>query len=155
LRLKETQQQIVHLAARVAHEVNNPLAIIKAAICFIRKQSQKDDLADTNLQVVEEEINRISRIIQEILAFSRPIHPDQTVEVNTVLHSLQSLLECSLHEKHIEISMVLEPGLPQVHLSADHLKQVILNLVRNAEDAMPKGGQLAIQTVRSEKGVEL
>jgi signal transduction histidine kinase len=51
--------------------------------------------------------------------------------------------------------MVLEPELPQVCLSADHLKQVILNLVRNAEDAMPKGGQLVMQTTRNEKGVAL
>jgi HAMP domain-containing protein len=90
LRLKETQQQTVHLAARVAHEVNNPLAIIKTAIRIIRKQTQKDDLADTNLQVIEEEINRVARIIQEIHAFSRPIHPNQTVDVNMVLRSLQN-----------------------------------------------------------------
>lgn len=155
LRLKETQQQIVHLAARVAHEVNNPLAIIKTAIRIISKQSQKADLPHTHLQVIEEEINRVARIIQDLLAFSRPIRPDQTVEVNTVLLSLKSLLEYSLQEKHIELSMVLEPELPQVHLSADHLKQVLLNIVRNAEDAMPTGGQLVMQTARSEKGVGL
>jgi two-component system NtrC family sensor kinase len=155
LRLKETQQQTVHLTARVAHEVNNPLAIIKTAIRIIRKQTHENDLADTNLQVIEEEINRVARIIKEIHAFSRPIHPDQSVDVNTVLLSLQSILEYSLDEKQIELRMVLEPELPQVHLSADHLKQVILNLVRNAEDSMPSGGQLVMQTARSEKGVAL
>jgi signal transduction histidine kinase len=152
-RLKETQQQIVHLAARVAHEVNNPLAVIKTAIRIVSKHSQKDELAHTNLQVMEEEINRVARIIQELLAFSRPIHPQQTVEVNMVLHNLQSVLEYSLHEKHIALDMVLEPELPHVHLSADHLKQVILNLVRNAEDSMPDGGQLVIETARHEKGI--
>src|SRR5262249_27493602 len=148
LRLQETQQQTVHLAARVAHEVNNPLAIIKTTIRIIRKQTQEDDLVDTNLQAIEEEINRVARIIHEIHAFSRPMHPDQTVEVNTVLLGLHSLLEYSLNDKQIALSMLLEPELPQVHLSADHLKQVILNLVRNAEDAMPEGGQLVIQTAR-------
>jgi signal transduction histidine kinase len=155
LRLKETQQQIIHLSARVAHEVNNPLAIIKTAIRIVRKRTQEDELADSNLQVIEEEINRVARIIQEIHAFSRPIHPDQTVDVNMVLRSLQSVLQYSLDEKRIALTMELEPELPPVHLSPDHLKQVILNLVRNAEDAMPDGGQLLVQTARTEKGVAL
>ncbi|MGE3540257.1 MAG: ATP-binding protein [Candidatus Tectimicrobiota bacterium] len=155
LRLKETQQQTIHLAARVAHEVNNPLAIVKTAIRIIRKQSQKDDLADTNLEVIEEEINRVSRIIQDLLAFSRPIRPDQSVELNTVLRGLQGLLECSLRDKQIALHLQLEPDLPQVPLSADHLKQVVLNIVRNAEDAMAAGGTLLMQTARHEKGVEL
>lgn len=149
LRLQETQQQTVHLAARVAHEVNNPLAIIKTAMRLMRKQHQQEALVDTNLEVIEEEINRVSRIIQDLLAFSRPIHPDQTVDVNTVLLGLQGLLACSLRDKQITLHVQCAPGLPQVPLSADHLKQVVLNIVRNAEDAMAAGGSLLLQTTRS------
>lgn len=155
LRLQETQQQIVHLAARVAHEVNNPLAIIKTAIRIISKHVQKDEMAYENLQVMEEEISRVARIIQELLAFSRPIHPQQTVEVNTVLVGLRQVLEYNLREKHVELTMSLQADLPPVQLSADHLKQVILNVIRNAEDAMPTGGQLLIQTAREAKGIRI
>lgn len=155
LRLQETQQQIVHLAARVAHEVNNPLAILKTTIRIISKHSQTNEIAQTNLQMMEEEINRIARIIHELLAFSRPIHPQQTIEVNTVLGGMQQVLEYNLHDKQVALKMVLEPDLPPVHLSADHLKQVILNLVRNAEDAMPTGGHLLIQTTQDAQGIHL
>jgi len=155
LRLQETQQQLLHLAARVAHEVNNPLAIVKTAIRIIRKQSRRDDPATENLQVIEEEINRIARIIREILAFSRPSRTDELVQVNDVIHSLSSLLEQSLGEKQIAFQVIIDPELPRVRISSDHLKQVILNLARNAEDAMPGGGQLVIRTARKGKGVAL
>jgi nitrogen-specific signal transduction histidine kinase len=99
------------------------------------------ELQQRKIVIFEEEITRVSCIIQEMLAFSRPIHPDQTVEVNTVLRGLRNMLEYSLHDKQVALIMDLEPTLPLVHLSADHLFQVILNLVRNAEDAMPTRGQ--------------
>lgn len=155
LRLKETQQQLVHLTARVAHEVNNPLAIIKTAIRLIKKQDAGNSCLNADLQMIEEEISRVSRIIQEMLAFSRPMQPNQVVDVNTVLQSLHSMLEYSLSERQIALRMILEPELPQVPLSADHLKQVILNLIRNAEDAMPEGGQLTVRTTGSGQGVEM
>jgi signal transduction histidine kinase len=77
------------------------------------------------------------------------------VEVNTVLESLQPLLEGNLSKKRIVLEMILERGLPRVRLSSDHLKQVVLNLMRNAEDAMPDGGQIVMRTVKRLKGVEL
>lgn len=155
LRLKETQQQLVHLTARVAHEVNNPLAIIKTAIRLIKKQEGEKSCLNDDLQMIEEEIGRVSRIVQEMLAFSRPMHPNQVADVNTVLQSLHSMLEYSLSERQIALRMILEPELPQVPLSGDHLKQVILNLVRNAEDAMPGGGQLTVRTTGNAEGVEM
>ena len=90
-RLQETQQQLLQserlaavgkLAARVAHEVNNPLAIIKTAICILRNQSHEDDLTNGHLKTIEEEINRIARILRELLDFSRPSPIEQMVDVN-------------------------------------------------------------------------
>jgi len=153
-RLLDTQRQLLHLSARVAHEVNNPLAIIKTAIRIIRKQDTGNDTTSESLAMIEEEIDRIARIIREILAFSRPTHSNQLTEINAVILSLESLLQQSLHEKQIVLRLVLEPDLPSVRVSPDHLKQVILNGVRNAEDAMPGGGQLLIQTTHTDTSVE-
>jgi len=163
-RLQETQQQLIQserlaavgkLAARVAHEVNNPLAIIKTGIRIARNQGQEDDPNKENLQVIEEEIGRIARIIRELLDFSRPRSTADAVQMNAVIQSLAGLLVQDLREKGIALSVMLEPDLPRVRLSADQLKQVVLNMVRNAEDAMPGGGQLVIQTARSGEGVEM
>ena len=163
-RLRETQQQLIEserlaavgkLAARVAHEVNNPLAIIKTGIRIIRNQSQADDPMKDNLQEIEEEIGRIARIIRELLDVSRPSPTREIVQVNRVVQSLERLLEQSLREKQITLSVALDPALPPVRMSSDQLKQVILNMVRNAEDAMPGGGRLSIRTACQEGRVEL
>jgi two-component system NtrC family sensor kinase len=163
-RLQETQQQLLQserlaavgkLAARVAHEVNNPLAIIKTAICILRNQSREDDLHNGHLNTIEEEINRIARTLRELLDFSRPSPIEQVADVNAVIQSLEPLLAQNLQEKQIALSVMLDPGVPLVQLSPDHLKQVLFNLVRNAEDAMPNGGHLRIHTAPAEQGVEL
>jgi signal transduction histidine kinase len=154
-RLKETQRQLLLLSARVAHEVNNPLAIIKTAFRSIRAQRLEKASLDEQLYIIEEEINRIARLMQEILVFSRPSHQDEVVEVGALIESLKPLLEHHFAKQQIGLTMILQPGLPRVRLSSDHLKQVILNLVRNAEDAMPDGGQIVMQIVKKVKSVEL
>jgi len=163
-RLREAQQQLVQserlaavgkLAARVAHEVNNPLAIIKTAICILRNQSQEDHPSNAHLKMIEEEINRIARILRELLDFSRPNPIEQLVDVNAVIQSLEFLLAQNLREQHVALSVVLGPAVPQVRVSTDHLKQVLLNLVRNAEDAMPDGGHLTIETTQVAGDVEV
>jgi len=162
-RLRETQQQLIEserlaavgkLAARVAHEVNNPLAIIKTAIRIVRSQ-QADDPIKGNLQEIEEEIGRIARIIRELLDVSRPSPTQEVVRVNRVVQGLEGLLAQSLREHEITLGVVLDPTLPSVRISADQLKQVILNIVRNADDAMPRGGSLSIQTSRQDDRVEI
>lgn len=163
-RLQETQQQLIQherlaavgkIAARVAHEVNNPLAIIKTTLRIMRNPSRGDRPAAEDLQMIEEEINRIARILQDLLSASRPAPSHEVVEVNAILESLQSLLMQDLHEKQIALSLELAPVLPRVRISADQLKQVILNIVRNAADAMPQGGELKIRTACQGQEVEI
>jgi signal transduction histidine kinase len=162
--LQETQQQLLQserlaavgkLAARVAHEVNNPLAIIKSAICIMRTQTQENNPTDGHLKTIEEEINRIARILRELLDFSRPNPIEQMVDVNAAIRSLETLLTQTLRERQVTLDVVLDPALPRVQISADHFKQVLLNLVRNAEDAMPYGGHLRIQTAQADEGMEV
>jgi signal transduction histidine kinase len=164
-RLRETQQQLIEserlaavgkLAARVAHEVNNPLAIIKTAIRIVRSQ-QADDPIKQNLEEIEEEISRIARILRELLDVSRasPRPAAEVVHVNRIIQSMESLFAQSLREKDITLHVVLDPDVAAVRISADQLKQVILNMVRNAEDAMPNGGDLSIRTARRDETVEL
>jgi signal transduction histidine kinase len=164
-KLREAQQQLIQsesmaavgkVAARVAHEVNNPLAIIKTAVRIIRNQSAPDSPTTGSLQMIEDEISRIARIIQELLEFSRPTTPVQEwVQINAIIQSLEPLLEQDLREKQIALKNILESELPLVLISSDQLKQVVLNLVRNAADAMPQGGELVIRTAHQGQCVEL
>jgi signal transduction histidine kinase len=164
-KLRDTQQQLIQserlaavgkVAARVAHEVNNPLAIIKTAVRIIRNQSRPDSPTIGSLQIIEEEISRIARIIQELLESSHPTPPVQElVQVNTVILGLERLLEHDLREKLIGLKVILEPALPRVLISSDQLKQVVLNIVRNAEHAMPQGGELVTRTAQQGRFVDL
>jgi signal transduction histidine kinase len=163
--LQDAQQQLIQserlaavgkVAARVAHEVNNPLAIIKTAVRIIRNQSAPDSPTIGSLQMIEDEISRMARIVQDLLEFSRPpLVVPELVQVNAVILGLEAVLEHDLREKHITLKVILEEGLPQVLISSDQLKQVLLNMVRNAEDAMPQGGELVIRTAQQGQFVEL
>jgi two-component system, NtrC family, sensor kinase len=164
-KLREAQQQLIQsermaaigkVSARVAHEVNNPLAIIKTAVRIIRNQSAADSPTTGSLQMIEDEISRITRIIQELLEFSRPpTLVQERVQVNAIIQGLAPLLEQDCRDKQIAVKMLLEPELPLVLISADQLKQVVLNIVRNAQDAMPQGGELVIRTAQQGQRVEL
>jgi signal transduction histidine kinase len=77
------------------------------------------------------------------------------VDVNAIIHSLAPLLAPTLQGKQITLGVRLEPGLPQVRMASDHLKQVLLNIVRNAEEAMPGGGRLVMQTTRQHNRVQV
>jgi signal transduction histidine kinase len=121
----------------------------------VRGQTQEDQLTNEHLRTIEEEINRIARILRELLDFSRPDPVGQMVEVNAVIQSLEILLAQNLREQQVTLRVLLDPEIPQVRISGDHLKQVLLNLVRNAEDAMPNGGLLTIQTDQVSEGITI
>jgi signal transduction histidine kinase len=121
----------------------------------VRGQTQEDQLTNEHLRTIEEEINRIARILRELLDFSRPDPVGQMVEVNAVIQSLEILLAQNLREQQVTLRVLLDPEIPQVRISGDHLKQVLLNLVRNAEDAMPNGGLLTIHTGQVSEGITI
>jgi signal transduction histidine kinase len=75
--------------------------------------------------------------------------------MNAIIHSLEPLLGPTLQGKQITLSVRLDPGLPRVRMASDHLKQVLLNMIRNAEEAMPGGGQLVIQTTRQGESAQV
>jgi signal transduction histidine kinase len=136
------------MAAWVAHEINNPLAIIKTSVRIIQNQSREDSKTLRRLHSIDEEVNRIARVLRELLDCSPTSTIQEAVDVNAVIHSLEPLLAPTLQSEHISLRVVLEPDLPQVYMGSDRLKQVLFNIIRNAEDAMSEGGDLVIQTTR-------
>jgi two-component system NtrC family sensor kinase len=156
-RLQQMQQQLLQserlatvgkMAAWVAHEINNPLFIITTAVRIVKDQSREDSPTIGRLQSIEDEVSRIARILRELLDVAAPQASQAVVDVNAVIHGLEPLLAPTLQSKQIALLVGLEPGLPQVRMASDSLKQVLLNIIRNAEDAMPEGGRLSVQTTR-------
>jgi signal transduction histidine kinase len=163
-RLQQMQQQLIQserlatvgkMAAWVAHEINNPLAIIKTSVRIIQNQSREDSKIIRRLHSIDEEVNRIAHILRELLDCSPANATQEAVDVNVVIHSLGPLLALTLQSKQISLRVVLEPELPQACIASDRLKQVLLNILRNAEEAMSEGGDLVIQTTQQSDRIQV
>jgi signal transduction histidine kinase len=162
--IKETQKQLIQneklaavgkLTAQVAHEFNNPLAIIKTSLHIINTQMSSADPNKENLVVIEEEITRMARIIRQLLDFSRPVADISTLQVNEVIERLMKMLATEFAQRDIDSKLDLAPDLPLLRMSSDQLKQVLLNLIKNAEEAMPTGGTLVLRTARRLGGLTI
>ncbi len=154
--LRAAQQQLVdserlaalgEMSAKVAHEINNPLGIIKNYLLLI-KRSIHDNVEGRNYtDVVSQEISRIARIVRELLDFHRPngMVFKQT-NVASVVNEVLQLMEHQRQKQKIELVRRFDPNCSPVDASPEHLKQVFMNLIINACDAMPDGGTLEIST---------
>jgi PAS domain S-box-containing protein len=136
------------LAADIAHEVNNPLGIIKNYLQIAKGDLEPASEPYKTIGVVEEEVHRIAVIISGLLDFYRPesAYLEET-SVNRLVEDLLMLVGIQLEKQGIAVDKDLARDLPGVVVAPDQLRQVLLNLVTNARDAMPKGGTLTVRTL--------
>jgi two-component system NtrC family sensor kinase len=155
-KLKQAQEELIRteklasigrFAAGVAHEVGNPLGAILGYTSILKKNGIDREESKDYLKRIEKEIERINRIVRELLDFSRPSKFEiQDIEVNKVVENTLSLLSHQKIIKNIETQLDLQPDLPMIKGDESQLSQVFINIILNAIDAMPNGGHLRIQT---------
>jgi len=158
LRLREAQSQLLHseklaamgrLSATIAHEVNNPLGIIKNYLHLMRSGGQSRPSDTENLKIVSEEVDRIADIVRRLLDFHRPAVPGvQDLDLWQVIDDCLKLMRQSHHSRHVEVILPRTRELAPVRANGEELKQVFLNLFMNALDAMAEGGQLTVNVLR-------
>ncbi|MDH3974398.1 MAG: PAS domain-containing protein [Deltaproteobacteria bacterium] len=136
------------LAANVAHEVNNPLGIIKNYLTLLqRDMSIGDSEIIENVDVINDEISRIAEIIKGLLVFSRPEPRGVTsCNINKTINDIVSLVRKNLEKHGIAVVLDFDYSIPDIKVSSGHLKQIMINLINNSQDAMPDGGDLKIKT---------
>ncbi len=133
------------LAAGVAHEIRNPLASLKFRLFSLKQSMPPDFDSSDDLAVIDDEINRLERIIKDFLQFARPSEPAMTeVTAQQILQTVHDLLKPQLETRGIQA--VLESG-AQIWLRADRhqLEQVLINLVQNAADSIAGGGTITLR----------
>lgn len=137
-----------NLARKVNHEVNNPLSIIKNYLKILGMKLAKEDPVQGELAIINEEIDRVSHIINELSHFEKPrTLLTENVDINTLLSDLVSITEKSIaSDKRVTFHTKLDSSLPEIVTEKNSLKQAILNLIKNAIEAMPKGGNIFIET---------
>ncbi len=134
------------LAAATAHEINNPLEAIKNALYLLVSRTAEDDPNRKFLEIASRETQRVSTIMRQMLGFYRPVVEKSITDVNQALTDALALLDRHLRQARVSVRPALDPSLPSILASADQLKQVFLNLLLNARDAMPEGGTIRITT---------
>jgi signal transduction histidine kinase len=133
------------LAAGIAHEIRNPLTSIKARLYTLRKHMKGNEPGLVDAGVITGEIARLDRIVQEVLQFARPSDPQRrVVPADLPFRELQPLIASSLEKGAVQL--VFEPA-AELYVSMDValIKQVILNLVRNAEEAIEDTGTITMR----------
>jgi PAS domain S-box-containing protein len=170
LRRAENLASLTTLAAGVAHEIKNPLGSISIHIQLIQRAMQKNrelfnkahpggtdsigqepipyfDLLDKYIGVVNEEIDRLNHIVVDFLFAVRPMDMEfRKGDINALITELVEFVWYELEQNNIECALDLEKAIPPIPFDERYMKQALLNLIKNAQAAMPRGGSLTIKT---------
>lgn len=152
LQLREKMASLGLLAAGVAHEVNTPLTGISSFTQMLQERTEENDPKRELLGKIERQTERASKIVNNLLNFARQGRSGfVAVDLNGIIRDVLSLLEHQLTRSRIKVRLELAEALPEVMGDENKLQQVFLNLMLNAEDAMPSGGWVTV-TTRSHGG---
>jgi len=135
---------IGRLTASIAHEINNPLEAVKNSLYLLRSSS--DDSSNRFLEIAVKEIERVSHVIAQMLGFARGSGQVEWVQVNDLMEETLVLLDKKFKQSGTRVVREYSRDLPQLHARADQLKQVFLNLLLNAHQAMGGKGQITLRT---------
>jgi PAS domain S-box-containing protein len=154
--LRYTQEQLLQseklaamgrLTSQIAHELNNPLYGIMNTLELLKTEISPENRRRKILEMALSETVRLSDLLRKMLSFSKPDQEERhPVEINSVLDEILLLHEKQLKENDINIKYRLAEGLGLVKASKNQLRQVFLNMVANARDAMTNGGTLTVTT---------
>jgi PAS domain S-box-containing protein len=135
------------LAAGVAHEINNPIAVILGFTEHLLEKAEEQPEVKETLQVIEEEGLKCKQIVENLLTFARtPERAETTAEINKILEKMLAVVGNTLLTKKIRLESSLGPDLPRVKGDPRELQQVFINMVNNAMDSMKGGGVLRVNT---------
>jgi putative nucleotidyltransferase with HDIG domain len=150
--LKEIQSERLgassSMARRVIHEVNNPLGIIKNYLRILGMKLAAADIAQDEIKILNEEIDRVAQILRNLNGTSEDwVRKIEAVDVNAVLSDILKITrESLLNQFNVQLHFDPDSGLPLIMADKNSLKQVFINLMKNAFEAMPDGGNLHIRT---------
>src|SRR5213594_4044798 len=147
MRQNEKLSALGLLAAEVAHEIRNPLTVMKMLYHSLDLKFPEGDPRAKDVEVMGQKMDLLNRIVEQILDFARSAEPKlEPVNVNRLLDDLGLLTRHKLQHQNVQCVRQLAPDLPVIMADANQLEQAFLNLILNAVEAMPQGGRLTILT---------
>jgi len=164
-KLRITQEQLLQseklaamgrLTSQIAHELNNPLYGIMNTLELLKTEVSPQSKRRKILEMALSETVRLTELLRKMLSFSRPDEEEkQTVDINTIIDEILVLVKKQLQENGVTIASSFSPDLDQVFASKNQLRQVFLNLISNARDAMPEGGTLTVKTSPNKDNIHI
>jgi signal transduction histidine kinase len=147
LRLSERFALLGTLAAEIAHEIRNPITIINLLMHSIQETPGHSDQTRSDLMTIMNKLERINQIIEQTLSLSKTgeLHL-QRASLNKLLEDLVMFLNYKLSKAQIRVVPALDPKVPEIMMDPGQVQQVLLNLIVNAMQAMPQGGELRLKT---------
>ena len=147
------------LAGGLVHEIKNPLGTIQLHLQLMREDlaeldGQKTRRVLKRIDVLEREVKRLNELLQSYLQFARAgVLTFEPLDLNRLLRELVAFLQADLRKQSVEVLEYYDPDLPRSPLDARQLKQALLNIMINAKQAMPQGGQLIVRTAHDDQHV--
>jgi len=151
LRRAENLASLTTLAAGVAHEIKNPLGSISIHLQLLQKTLAKiefpEDKTEKYFDVIKEEIDRLNRIVVDFLFAVRPMNLELREEnINDLISQIMEFVKFEMEQSNILCMLELDNNIPKIHIDERYMKQALLNLIKNAQAAMPNGGVLTVMT---------
>jgi len=135
------------LAASLAHEIGTPLNSISGHVQLLARRKDADESTRRRLQIIEKQIDNIVRTVNQLLSWSRKFDLKiELLDLRRVVEEAVLLSSPALQLRRIRVELVLAKDCPKIYGDGGYLQQVFLNLINNSMDAMPRGGELRIET---------
>jgi two-component system, sporulation sensor kinase A len=151
LRKSEKLAVVGELAAGVAHEIRNPLTSIKGFMHLLKEECETHK---HYFEIMESELERINFIVNEFLMLGKPqVMNFRQKDVSDLLKDVMTLLESQAILNNVKMISEFEPNLPLLYCDENQLKQVFINIIKNAIEAMPNGGKVKIQAKKKENNL--
>jgi signal transduction histidine kinase len=159
LRHSEKLATMGQMAAEIAHEVGTPLNVIGGRARSLAKRAGDPAEVQKNSEIITTQVDRITKIIRQVLDFSRKSRPTLTqVDAGKIMKEAVDFMDETLKRRHVTTDARIQPDLPLIPGDPDEIQQVCLNLLMNAAHAMPDGGTLSVvvdKVVRRKEGLAL
>ena len=142
------------LTSQIAHELNNPIYGIMNTLELLKTEIPPESKRRRILELSLSETERLSEMLRNMLSFSKPEEEARKkINVNELLEGILLMMEKQMKEANVKVVTRLEPEIPEIMASTNQMRQVILNLFKNAKEAMPRGGTLTVRTKKEDTKV--
>ena len=154
LLLSEKLAAMGRLTSQIAHELNNPIYGIMNTLELLKTEIPPESKRRRILDLSLSEIQRLSEMLRNMLSFSKPEEEKRRpIKIDELIEGILLVMEKQMRESNIQVEISFNPDIPEIMASTNQMRQVMLNILKNAKEAMPKGGTLTVRTSREDNRV--